>query len=327
MRKQGRRLTGMSVLCDGGAISFGQPRVTLRFWYVGSRTKMTFGRSSVRSRELGRRLLLAQRNAGFNGLQLGMKMEWSPSMLSRTMSGQRSTSEAEAATILALCGVVGDERDAVLRFCRPYEDSFLRLPADEQWSVYLAHACEAARLCEFQPLIVPSLLQTPEYTRALVGDGLLASAQEEQITARRSAMALLRVPEIEVFVHELSLRTPVGDDMAMMSDQLHHLLALSVRPEVSLRVVPLRRCIYAGQYGGFTLLEFADHEPVLCLVDHISAVLLDDGPAVDFYRSIVNELNGVALGEENSRRLITKISVDMYGGQTDDDFIRSAMEG
>lgn len=274
--------------------------------------------SSVRSRELGRRLLSAQQRAGFNGFQLAEKLEWSASRLSRTMTGLRAASDIEVATILGLCGVIGDEREAILQLSRPYEDTSLRLPADEHWPVYLVHASEAVRLCEFQPLIVPWMLQTPDYTRALIVDGAQPTTWEAQIAARRVAVGLLRRPRVDVFIHEWALRTPPTDCEDMMSDQLHHLLRLSVRPEVSLRVVPRGRGMYSGQHGGFTLLEFRSSGPALYRADHVCGMLLDNHPAVATYQSTVRSLDVVALGEEESRGLISEIAVQTYGSGNGD---------
>jgi hypothetical protein len=158
---------------------------------------------SVRSRELGRRLLSAQQKAGFNGMELSAKLEWTQSMVSRMMTGHRPTSDVQAARLLTVCGVFAAERDEILRLCRPDPDKGLRLADNEHLSVYLAHARDAVRLVEFQSCIVPWMLQTLDYTRALIAESTAAPAEREaHVTARRTLARLTTLPRLDVLVHE-----------------------------------------------------------------------------------------------------------------------------
>jgi len=59
-----------------------------------------------------------------------------------------------------------------------------------------------------------------------------------------------------------------------MSDQLHHLLRMSVRPYLTLRVVPAALGAHAGIAGHFTLLEFAELKPVAYLDSQTSSLFL-----------------------------------------------------
>lgn len=268
--------------------------------------------STVRGRELGRRLLAAQVRAGYNGSELARRLQSTPSTISRTMSGRRTVDELEVATILGVCGVVGHERDELLALCRPHQDSALRLAVDQAWDVYLAQAAEAAWLVEFQLTMMPWLAQTPEYTHGLFADTLECDALLAHIDARRQTVPLLRTPRIEVLLHEWALRTPVVD-AATMSDQLHHLIRISVRPNVSLRIVPAGRSVNATRHGPFTLLHFDDYAPVLYREDPSSGLLTDHTPDVDAYRSEERTLRAATLNEEESRALITKIAIHEYG--------------
>jgi hypothetical protein len=261
---------------------------------------------------VGRLLRWAQETAGLNGLQLAAKLHWSPTKLSRTLTGFRPPLDIEVATILGLCGVTGKERDRVLRLCYPQEDSGFRLPQDEQWSVFLTHAKDAVHLVDVQPLIVPWMLQTADYTRALFSDDVVVpDEQEVQVAIRRGSLDLLGLPQVDVLVYEWALRTPISD-MSVMSEQLHHLLRMSVRPSVSMRVVPLGRGVQAGRHGQFTLLGYADCPSVLYREDHCSGALLDEQEVVDTYRSVAKHLDTIALDEQQSRELIAHIATGLY---------------
>lgn len=261
---------------------------------------MTKPESTLRGRELGRRLRWAQERAGLNGIQLAERLGWTPTAVSRTLSGRRPTPDVDVAAFLAVCGVTGEERDRTLRLCHPDDGSDeLRLSATEYWPVFLAHAATARRLTEFQPFTVPWALQTPDYTRALLDD--------TETAARRAALALLRLPQVTVFLYEWALRTTVGN-AEVMSDQLHHLLRMSVRSELSIRVVPNGR----GAYGAFTLLEFDDDPPTVYREQYAAGVLTERSNEIDACESVVGHLDRVALDEHDSRDLIGRIVVDVY---------------
>lgn len=261
---------------------------------------------SIRSRELGRRLLQAQRAAMFTGSGLAVKMGWTPSTLSRTMAGHRPPHETEVAALSGLCDVPCSERDRLQGLSRPHEDFSLHLPLDEAWSTYVSHASDAVRLSEFNAMIVPWPVQTAQYTTALLGVG-----------ARREAAALLRVPGVELLLHEWALHNPVGDEPTM-SEQLHHLLRISVRPDLSLRVVPAGEGPQFARCGAFSLLEYADYPAVLYREDLVEGVLSDDQPIVDPYRSMIRALTAAALDQQQSRDLITSIADELYGGHDDE---------
>lgn len=263
---------------------------------------MTKLESTVRTRELGRRLRWVQENAGLSGVELAARLGWTTTAVSRTLSGLRDTPDVDVAAFLAVCGVTGAERDGVLRLCRSDDGSgVLRLPGDEQWPAFLAHAAAALRLTEFQPYMVPWPVQTPDYGHAHLADADFA--------ARRAALDLLRLPQITLFLHEWALRTGVGG-AAVMSEQLHHLLRMSVRPELSIRVVPASHGVPTYP---FTLLEFDTHSPVVYREDHTGGAIIDHRAEIAGCRTVVAGLAAVALDEQRSRDLIGTIATGTYG--------------
>lgn len=272
--------------------------------------------SGIRGRELGRRLLEAQRKAGFNGSDLAVKMGWTGSTLSRTMTGHRVVREIEVASLLGLCAVPGPEHEQLMSLSRPYEDCSLHLTPDEAWSTYVMYARDAIRLVEFEPVIVPWPVQIPEYTAAVLADGPTTAAQEATISARREAVSLLGLPSVVLVVDEWALRNPVGDE-SMMSEQLHHLLRISVRPSLSLQVVPVGHGPRIGRCGAFTVLDYARHPPLLYREDVAEGVLSDDDRVAGPHRSTLTALMAAALDQQRSRDLIARIALEQYGGRDD----------
>ncbi|MGH3974166.1 MAG: helix-turn-helix domain-containing protein [Pseudonocardiaceae bacterium] len=73
---------------------------------------------TVRSRELGDGLRQAMQRARLNGRQAAHLLGWSPSWVSRLLSGKRNATELHVAAFLAVCRVTGAERDRLLALCQ-----------------------------------------------------------------------------------------------------------------------------------------------------------------------------------------------------------------
>jgi hypothetical protein len=114
------------------------------------------------------------------------------------------------------------------------------------------------------------------------------------------------------------LRLPVGG-AAVMSEQLHHLLRMAVRPYLTLRVLPASLGAHAATAGSFILMEFAEFKPVVYLDSETSSVFLELPVEIDAYRSILAALAQTALGEEDSRELIATLATELYADREDHD--------
>ncbi|MGH3792792.1 MAG: DUF5753 domain-containing protein, partial [Pseudonocardiaceae bacterium] len=85
-------------------------------------------------------------------------------------------------------------------------------------------------------------MQTGDYARAVINSHINTPADEvdERVAARLARRCLFnqeRPPRFTFYLHETVLRLQIGGP-AVLADQLHHLLRMSVRPDVTLRVVP-----------------------------------------------------------------------------------------
>ncbi len=112
------------------------------------------------------------------------------------------------------------------------------------------------------------------------------------------------------------LRLQIGGPM-VMSDQLHHLLRMSVRPYLTLRVVPAALGAHAGLSGPFTLMEFAEFRPVVYLDSETSSLFLETREEATAYQRILGTLAHTALEEEQSRELITTLATEFSAERGD----------
>ncbi|HEY2701446.1 MAG TPA: helix-turn-helix transcriptional regulator [Pseudonocardiaceae bacterium] len=271
--------------------------------------------ATIHSRELARRLRRAQTVAGLDGITLARALELSETKLSRIMNGVVVPSLAEAAAVMALCGVAGQARDRVLDLCHPRHDrGILRLSNDTQWEALGFHAAEASRVIEYQPMLIPWLAQTESYSRAWFAPPmekagqLVTASMDTPSPAARSALRelLAAMNDVELIIHERALRAPVGD-VATQLTQLRHLRRVSGLRTVSLWTVPDGRALPVRALSGFMILDFKDKPSLVFREDPTGGVFFDDPGEVTLHRRIVEHLGQIASDVRDSRKLIEHI--------------------
>lgn len=139
-----------------------------------------------------------------------------------------------------------------------------------------------------------------------------AEEVEERVTARlarRSLFSEERPAWFTFYLHEAVLRLPIGGP-AVMREQLQHLLRMSARSCVTLRVVPDALGAYAGLSGPFILMEFAEFRPVTYLDSETSSLFLERRDEAAAYQRILAALTHAALDEEQSRELIATLATE-----------------
>ncbi|MBV9730306.1 MAG: helix-turn-helix domain-containing protein [Pseudonocardiales bacterium] len=282
---------------------------------------------TIRSRELGEGLRRAMQYAGLNGKQVARQLDLSSSWVSRLLSGKRNATAVQVSAFLAVCRVTGAERDRLLALCEDqhtpgwFQQHGSRLP--QQLVTLIDHENKAVTISEFEATLVPGLLQTGDYTRALIREAGTIPADEidDRVAARLARHSLFsrdRPPRFTFFIHEFVLRLPIGGP-AVMSDQLHHLLRMSIRPYLTLRVVPASRGGHAAINGTFRLMEFTEFKPVAYLESEISSLFLEKPVEIDAYQYILARLAESALGEGESRELIATLATELYADREDHD--------
>jgi transcriptional regulator with XRE-family HTH domain len=280
---------------------------------------------TIRSRELGDGLRQAMEKAGLTGKQAAQTLSWSPSFVSLLLSGKRGTSEVDIAAFLGMCRVKGAERDRLLALCREQDNpGWLqqhgsRLP--KQLLTLIDHENKAVTISDFQPMVVPGLLQTGDYARALIREtGIVPPGEiDDRVAARLARQSLFsreRPARFTFYLHEFALRLPVGGP-AVMAEQLDHLLRMSRRSYLTLRVVPAALGGHAGIAGQFKLMEFAEFKPVAYLDSETACLFLEKPEEIAAYRRILEALAGTALGEGESTQLIAALATGLAADRED----------
>jgi transcriptional regulator with XRE-family HTH domain len=274
---------------------------------------------TVRSRELGEGLRRAMENAGLSGKDVAKLLDLSPSWVSRLISGKRNVTAVQASAFLAVCRAPNAERERLLELCEDqhtpgwFQQHGSRLPL--QLVTLIDHENIAVVISGFDSMLVPGLLQTGDYTRALLKEAGRVPANEidDRVAARLARQSLFsrsNPARFTFYLHEFVLRLPVGGP-AVMADQLQHLERMSLRPYLTLRVVPASLGPHAATAGSFRLMEFAEFKPVVYLESEASSLFLEKPVEIEAYQDILTALAQTALSEEASRKLIASLATEL----------------
>lgn len=169
---------------------------------------------------------------------------------------------------------------------------------------------EATSLRTWEPLIVPGLLQTEDYARALVigwQPGDAAETVEQQVAARMERQHLLNradPPLIWAIIGEAALRNPVGGP-AVLQAQLTRLLdAEAAHPRLIIQVVPLAAGAHPGLEGPIVLVTRRDEPGIAYLEVQGRGHETDRAEDVARYALLYDMLRAVALPPDASREMI-----------------------
>jgi transcriptional regulator with XRE-family HTH domain len=217
----------------------------------------------------GDRLRQLRTDAGMTQAEAAAALDWSLSKLARIERGTTGLPAASLKALLHHYGAAGTaelERLAVLaRAGRQRTPGGARREAGNLGPGYLAcleHEAAAAEIRGFAQLLVPGLLQTADYARAVFAardrghaDALAGQLARHQDDVLRRA----RPPRQACLIDQSALCRHAGGPGAMRR-QLLHLAAAATRPGVSVRVVPWEAGAYPGSES-FVLLGFGDGIP------------------------------------------------------------------
>ncbi|MEG3633790.1 DUF5753 domain-containing protein [Micromonospora palythoicola] len=141
-----------------------------------------------------------------------------------------------------------------------------------------AYETEAAELKNFEPMLVPGLLQTERYAREvnIIGRETDPATVEQRVVARMTRQEVLhRQPtplRLHAILSEASLRTEVGGP-DVLREQLHHLVKVSQLPNVTIQVLCFEAGAHLADSSGFALLSFEHDDPPLGYIETLAGEL------------------------------------------------------
>jgi transcriptional regulator with XRE-family HTH domain len=292
-------------------------------------------------RKLGAELRRLRTNAGLTLDEVAEQMTCSTSKISRLETGKGIPKLPDVRELIRIYGVSTEaERDALLGLVREGREHGWWEPLTEGLtperfimdspSRYPALEASAVSVRSFDIALIHGLLQTPDYTRAVMGALLSRHTPHEldQLVALRTRrQQALFEPEsplrLEVVLDEGILRRVVGSS-AVMADQLAVMSDRSLRPNVTVQVLPFDAGFHRAHMGSFVLLEFpvGTGSDIIYVEGHAGESYLENRSDVERYRSILQDVIDRALSPEDSRELLAGYRRDYASREDHEGLVR-----
>ncbi|MGW7264301.1 helix-turn-helix domain-containing protein [Streptomyces sp. NPDC054842] len=281
--------------------------------------------STVLGRRLGGELLRMREERGLRQAEAAEALTASAPKVAKIERGQVPMRDPD---VRALCHLYGErDESAIERLLALAKADRERRKAHGWWNQYpqlgamveyVALEDIATNVRTWQLAVVPGLLQTPDYARALaVGNGHWEDPDEiepfvESRMARQTRLGGERPLELWAVVHEGALRQLVGGRQ-VMREQLGHLLDVARQSNVKLQVLPFLAGAHPGMTSAFTIVSFA--EPGALDVVHLdttsSTLWLESDTDADRHNGLFDRITRLGLAQRASAALIDGILKEM----------------
>jgi transcriptional regulator with XRE-family HTH domain len=280
---------------------------------------------SLRRTRLARELRrLREEHAGLSLEEVAERSDINRSALSRIETARQKARPPIVRVLLDTYGIAGEQTESLLQLAREADQrGWWNRHANAltaQHLEYISFEDKASTIMDYEVTMVPGLLQTPDYARAMIRGAIATEPPEEavehQVSVRMERQQRLTGDNPLSFwaiVEESALRHPVGG-VDVMRAQLDHLIKQSQLPNVNLQVVAMERGAHVGMLGAFSILEFpnARWEPPAVYVDCPAGQLWVEGEAeLERATMTFNRLRETALDVESSRTRIRQVSQEL----------------
>lgn len=219
--------------------------------------------------------------------------------------------------------ITGDERESLLQLSRDSEKRGWWSPYAKtltaQYLEYISFENEASSLRTYEPLVVPGLLQTEEYARAVIRGMVRPNLREDQVS-ERMRVRLERQQRLDgdspvslwAIVDESALCRPTGG-REVMREQLEHLVGVSSQPNITLQVIGNEIGAHPGMTGSFMILTFPPKRwsDVVYLDTPVGELYAEDEANSEACSTLFEYLRASALDEDQSRHRIRRAAKEL----------------
>jgi transcriptional regulator with XRE-family HTH domain len=280
----------------------------------------TFSAGTPRALTLAAVLREARERTGISVRELARRLHVAHTTVSRWESGKTVPSAEDVSAALACLQIAGEERESILTLARGSiaDDWLASGPPGMSKQLAGVMECErtATHITEWAPLVIPGVLQTSAYMRAMLARGTLSPGEVETRvvvrTARRDAFARrLNPTRLVALIGEPAIHGGIGGP-TVMADQLRHLLDVAQWDTVTLQIVSVSGEWHPGHAGPFLLYEFDQGMRTIVYLEHhrSGAFLVEENDLKD-YRAAVDTIRRVGMSPEASQELIAHLITTM----------------
>ncbi|MGY3199553.1 helix-turn-helix domain-containing protein [Streptomyces sp. TE5632] len=270
---------------------------------------------AVRRRKLGAELRSLRTSAGFTSGEAARLVGWHQSKVSRIETGTSGVKPADVRLLLDAYGLADRQLRELLMVLAGSDDSGGR---HHWWHAYrgvlpptyrdfISLESQASAMRTLETTVVPGLLQTPEYARAVTEAALEGASKERLDTlvevrlARQDVLRTEPPLELAAVLDEAVLRREVGGP-GVMTRQLNRLVEAARLPHVRLQILPFTAGAHIGVTGPFVIFSFSRTSDLdVVVLDHLtSSLYLERKEDLRVYSEAFNALSIHALSPEDS---------------------------
>lgn len=270
----------------------------------------------LRRRRLARTLTQLREDAGLSLTDAAAAADFSQSKLSRIESTGIAISGDDTYTLCGVLGVGEELTNALVGLAR-------QAKRRDWWAAYprsvigrstdlLELEADATLSHSFTLDVVPGLLQTEDYARAVMQHGMPRESNEsidQRVALRMQRQQRIRDGGLDYWaiIDEPALHRPLGGDK-VIANQIEYLCVVAATRHVSLQVLPLETCGHPGLGAPFSVFELPDGYRCVA-VDNLSGGLyIEDEREVRTYEDTWSRLAAAALSFEQSAERLAKIA-------------------
>jgi transcriptional regulator with XRE-family HTH domain len=272
---------------------------------------------TVQRRRLRAELRRARDAAGMTQAEVARAMDWSSSKLIRIERGDVGVSTNDVRALLNHYGVKDKDRvDTLLGLARSARagsvyNRYAEL-LEPGFKKYLAYEASASAILQYEHVVIPDLLQTEEYGRAMLQTTGRGTDDLDTLWTvrqrRQDALCRENPAKMSFILDEAALRRFIGH-RHVVSHQLERLRDLAAEPHISIQIIPFDRGAHPFMAGSFVLLESADSnlDDMVYLGSVNQNTILDDYVSTARYRDTFTRLEEMALAPADSVDFLAQI--------------------
>jgi transcriptional regulator with XRE-family HTH domain len=275
----------------------------------------------------GRRLRTALRQARLDAQltqdQAASALDWSLSKIVRIENGSVRVSITDLRAMLSQYKITDSARVAELvsmaraarqrPWWRDYRDY-----ATQRYLEFVELEQASAATLNYQPQLVPGLLQTREYATAVISQPGRDVDEERAaglLEFRMKRQELLKTPEPPTlsFVLDESIAHRQVGGPAVTRDQIHHLIDMARRPNITIQILPFAAGLAPGTQAPFVIVSFpdpADPDVVFLESPRGDTLVANDETEVSRYRSMFEGLQKTSLSGSDSVKFLAGLLRD-----------------
>jgi len=262
----------------------------------------------------GAELRYHRERAGLSQTELATLVNVSHDVISKIETGQRPPAKDFPERLDAVPEL--DTRQGLTRIWANLQKGLRHKAVPGWFRPWADIEAEATILRSYEPLLVPGLLQTEHYARAILaaGPGSKPDDLDDQVAARMERQAILEradAPQLWTVLDEAVLHRCIGSSK-VMRDQLEHLADRAERPETTIQVIPASAGAHAGLLGAFVVADLGGSAGMVYLETAAEGQIADSPAVVAHVVFRFDSLRSEALPRAASRDLIMKVAGERW---------------